>query len=95
MDDLISRKAAHEAFRGKGKMHYENTDEGFKETMRAVERWIHEQIDSVPSADDCDGCRYQDRGPSDDPCYECRRNYYDRYEEEVEEKEEEDEDAFW
>ena len=51
------------------------------------------QIDSVPSADDCDGCRYHDLGPTDDPCYECRRNYYDRYEEEAEETEEEDEDV--
>jgi len=46
-------------------------------------------------AEDCDGCRYHNLGPSDDPCYECRRNYYDRYKEEAEGTEEEDEDAFW
>ena len=38
-------------------------------------------LETAKIRDDCDGCKYEHRGESDEPCNICRNNYMCKYEE--------------
>lgn len=45
------------------------------------------EAESKEGISECSGCKYHELDPKEFPCYECRRNYYDKYEDEGYEEE--------